>query len=133
MEPKYHDICGISGEELHGYFDEDVERLAADNGQTKEEAYISLRARYDGYNFCSNVHGIYNPFCVLHALKNSNYGSYWFSTGTPTYIVELLKEQNVAPKVLSGYEATVTELDSIQVRVNSKHPINYRSVYLYYQ
>lgn len=130
MEPKYHDICGISEEELHGYFDEEVERLAADNGQTKEEAYISLRARYDGYHFCSNVPGIYNPFSVLHALKNSNYGSYWFSTGTPTYLVELLKEQNVDPKVLSGYEATATELDSIQVRVNNPIAVLYQSGYL---
>ena len=130
MEPKYHDICGISEEELHGYFDEEVERLAADNGQTKEEAYISLCARYDGYHFCSNVSGIYNPFSVLHALKNSNYGSYWFSTGTPTYLVELLKEQNVDPKVLSGYEATVTELDSIQVRVNNPIAVLYQSGYL---
>lgn len=130
MEPKYHDICGISEEELHGYFDEEVERLAVDNGQTKEEAYISLCARYDGYHFCSNVPGIYNPFSVLHALKNSNYGSYWFSTDTPTYLVELLKEQNVDPKVLSGYEATVTELDSIQVRVNNPIAVLYQSGYL---
>lgn len=130
MEPKYHDICGISEEELHVYFDEEVERLATENRQTKEEAYMSLRARYDGYHFCSSVPGIYNPFSLLHALKNSNYGSYWFSTGTPTYLVELLKEQNVDPKVLSGYEATATELDSIQVRVSNPIAVLYQSGYL---
>lgn len=130
MEPKFHDICGITEEELHGYFDEEVNRLAEENGQTKEEAYMTLRARYDGYHFCCNVPGIYNPFSLLHALKNSNYGSYWFSTGTPTYLVELLKEQNVDPKVLSGYEAAASELDSMQVRVSNPIAVLYQSGYL---
>ena len=130
MEPKFHDICGITEKELHGYFDEEVNRLANDNGQTKEEAYMALRARYDGYHFCNNVPGIYNPFSVLHALKNSSYGSYWFSTGTPTFLVELLKEQNVAPRVLSGYEAAASELDSIQVRACNPIAVLYQSGYL---
>ena len=130
MEPRYFDLCGISDEELHRYFDDEVALLAANNGQTKDEAYAMLRRRYDGYHFCGNVPGMYNPFSVLHALKNSNYGSYWFSTGTPTYLVELLKELHLDPKELSGYEATATELDSIQLRVSNPIAVLYQSGYL---
>ena len=130
MEPHYYDICGISEEELRKYFDDEIVRLAANNEQTKEEAYTMLRNRYDGYHFCGNVPGMYNPFSVLHALKNSNYGSYWFSTGTPTYLVELLKDLHLDPKELSGYEATAAELDSIELRVDNPIAVLYQSGYL---
>ena len=130
MEPRYYDICGISEEELRQYFDDEIVRLAANNEQTKEEAYATLRSRYDGYHFSGNVPGVYNPFSVLHALKNSNYGSYWFSTGTPTYLVELLKDLHLDPKELSGYEATAAELDSIQLRVDNPIAVLYQSGYL---
>lgn len=62
---------------------------------------------------------MYNPFSILWTLSDRRYGSSWFSTGTPTDLVELLKEQNVDPKVLSGYEAAASEMDSIQVRAGT--------------
>lgn len=130
MEASYHDICGITETELHHYFDTEVETLAAQNHQTKDAAYETLRLRYDGYHFSHNVPGIYNPFSLLHTLKNSNYGSYWFSTGTPTYLVKLLKDLHVNPKELSGYEATATELDSIQLHVENPIAVLYQSGYL---
>ena len=111
-------------------FDTEVETLAAQNHQTKDAAYETLRLRYDGYHFSHNVPGIYNPFSLLHTLKNSNYGSYWFSTGTPTYLVELLKDLHVNPKELSGYEASATELDSIQLHVENPIAVLYQSGYL---
>jgi len=130
MVPQYYDICGISEEELHHYFDGEIEQLAVDNEQTKDEAYGMLRRRYDGYHFCANVPGMYNPFSVLLALKNRNYGSYWFSTGTPTYLVEQLKDLNLNPKELSGYEATIATLDNIHWRVDNPIPVLYQSGYL---
>ena len=130
MEPRYYDICGISKDELHNIFDGEVAQLAAKNMQTKEEAYEMLRTRYDGYHFCGEVPGIYNPFSVFHSLKNCNYGSFWFSTGTPTYLVELLKEFHLDPKELSGYEASAAELDSIQLRVDNPIAVLYQSGYL---
>ena len=130
MRPQYHDICGISEKELHATFDAEVEKLAQANGQTKEEAYEELKKRYDGYHFCDNTPGMYNPFSVLLTLKNTYYGSYWFSTGTPTYLVELMREVNLNPKELSGYEADSSELDSIQIKVDNPIAILYQSGYL---
>lgn len=130
MMPQYHDICGISEKELHATFDAEVEKIAQANGQTKEEAYLELKRRYDGYHFCANTPGMYNPFSVLLTLKNANYGSYWFSTGTPTYLVELMKEVNLNPADLTGYEAGASELDCIQAKVDNPIAVLYQSGYL---
>ena len=92
--PDYADICGISEEELLSNFDEDIRDLASANGQTFEQACVQLKEDYDGYHFCPDSVGIYNPFSLLNTFKSRRYGSYWFETGTPTYLVELLKKSN---------------------------------------
>ena len=130
MMPQYHDICGISEKELHATFDAEVGKLAQANGQTKEEAYLELKRRYDGYHFCGNSMGLYNPFSLLWTLSEQHYGNYWFSTGTPTSLVELMKEVDLNPKELSGYEADASELDSIQIKVDNPIAILYQSGYL---
>ena len=130
MSPHYHDICGITEEELHATFDAEVEKLAQANEQTKKGAYLELQRRYDGYHFYGNSTGMYNPFSLLWTLSEQRYGSYWFSTGTPTYLVELMKEVDLNPKELSGYEADASELDSIQIKVDNPIAILYQSGYL---
>ena len=130
MNTAYYDICGISEQELHDVFDESVVELAKTNGQTKGEAYEMLKQRYDGYHFAPDTLGMYNPFSVLLTLKNQQYGSYWFSTGTPTYLVELMKEADLNPSELSGYEASASELDSVQIMVDNPIAVLYQSGYL---
>ena len=130
MNTAYYDLCGISEQELHDVFDEEVGELAKANGQTKEEAYEMLKQRYDGYHFAPDTLGMYNPFSVLLTLKNRQYGSYWFSTGTPTYLVELMKEVDMNPTELSGYEASASELDSVQIKVDNPIAVLYQSGYL---
>ena len=130
MSPHFHDICGITEAELHSVFDEEVAKLANANGQSEDEAYETLRQRYDGYHFCPNSTGMYNPFSVLWTLSEQRYGSYWFSTGTPTYLVQLMKEADLNPSALSGYEASVSELDSIQISVDNPIAVLYQTGYL---
>lgn len=130
MNPSYYDICGISGQELHDVFDEEIGEFAKVNDQTMEEAYAMLEQRYDGYHFAPDTPGMYNPFSVLLTLKNRQYGSYWFSTGTPTYLVELLKEVDMNPTELSGYEASASELDSVHIKVDNPIAVLYQSGYL---
>ena len=130
MSPHYYDICGISESELHDTFDNEVGELASVNGQTKDEAYETLRQRYDGYHFSPDTPGMYNPFSVLWTLSEQQYGSYWFSTGTPTYLVELMKEVDLNPSELSGYEAATSELESVQARVDNPIAVLYQSGYL---
>ena len=130
MDDRYNEICGISQQELHDVFDEEIGKLAVSNDQSKEEAYETLRQRYDGYHFCHNAQGMYNPFSVLLALQKREYGSFWFSTGTPTYLVQLMKEADLNPSALSGYEASASELDSIQISVDNPIAVLYQSGYL---
>lgn len=130
MDDRYNEICGISQQELHDVFDEEIGKLAVANEQSKEEAYETLRQRYDGYHFCPNASGMYNPFSVLLALQKREYGSFWFSTGTPTYLVQLMKEADLNPYALSGYEASASELDSIQISVDNPIAVLYQSGYL---
>lgn len=130
MDDRYNEICGISQQELHDVFDEEIGKLAVANDQSKEDAYETLRQRYDGYHFCPNAQGMYNPFSVLLALQKREYGSFWFSTGTPTYLVQLMKAADLNPSALSGYEASASELDSIHISVDNPIAVLYQSGYL---
>ena len=91
-DERYTDICGISEKELLDNFTEDIRDLASANGQTFGQACAQLKEDYDGYHFCPDSIGIYNPFSLLNTFAKRRYGSYWFETGTPTYLVELLKK-----------------------------------------
>ena len=128
MDPAYFDICGISEDELHSYFDEAIEGLAIVNGQTKIQAYQRLKDEYDGYHFCEDVSGIYNPFSVLSTLRKNRYGNYWFETGTPTYLVELLKNSMFPLDRIDGYKTGKDILNGIDP--NSPVAMIYQSGYL---
>ena len=94
MRKDYATICGITEQELHQYFEDDIHELAAENGLTYEEACNQLRDRYDGYHFGARTPGVYNPFSLLNAFSDRQIRDYWFATGTPTFLVSLLKRNN---------------------------------------
>ena len=130
MNHCYSNVCGISEDELHEYFDTEIGELAKCNNQTKDEAYKELERRYDGYHFCESSQGMYNPFSVLLTLKNSKYGNYWFATGTPTYLVELLKKNDFKLDEFSNLEVSQDELDSIHQADINPIPVLFQSGYL---
>ena len=113
MDPAYYDICGISEKEINEYFDAEIGKLAEENKLTKKQAYDRLRNEYDGYHFCENVSGIYNPFSVLSTLRKKRFGNYWFETGTPTYLVELLKKSDFPLDKIDGYKTGKDVLNGI--------------------
>ena len=128
-DERYTDICGISEKELLDNFSEDIQELAGANGQTYEQACAQLKEDYDGYHFCPDSIGIYNPFSLLNTFKSRRYGSYWFETGTPTYLVELLKKNRCDLKETFGIEADDGMLDNIFIDDNPV-PVLYQSGYL---
>ena len=127
--PGYTDICGISEEELLRDFSDDIQELAAANGQTFEQTCERLKEDYDGYHFCPDSPGMYNPFSILNTFAKKTYGSYWFETGTPTYLVELLKKSNYDLEEMSHVETDADILDSIFTDDNPI-PVIYQSGYL---
>ena len=130
MDPRFVDICGISEDELHEYFDTEVAELAANNNKTKDEAYTELRQRYDGYHFSIGASGLYNPFSVLNTLEKRVFKDYWFATGTPTYLVELLKKTDFKLDDFSNLEVSQEDLDSIHQADINPIPVLFQSGYL---
>ena len=92
MLKAYESICGITEEELYSVFEEDIRALGKANNMTEEETKAELKEKYDGYHFNEECVDIYNPFSILNTFANRKFGNYWFETGTPTYLVKLLKK-----------------------------------------
>ena len=102
MMPQYSAICGISQTELENDMEPEVQALADEQGITFAEAIGHLKANYDGYHFCGKSEDIYNPYSLLNALSDRNFGSYWFDTGTPTYLVERLRKNPIDETTLDN-------------------------------
>ena len=126
----YFDICGISEQELLDNFSDDIQALADANGQTFTQACDQLKADYDGYHFYPYSPGIYNPFSLLNTFKKRQYGRYWFETGTPTYLVELLKKHKYDLYRMAHEKTTSDVLDSIDASSTNPIPVIYQSGYL---
>ena len=92
MDEQYVELCGITEKEIHDNMEEDLYILADKQKMTYEEVCTELKECYDGYHFVEDSIGIYNPFSLLNTFYKMKFGSYWFETGTPTYLVELLKK-----------------------------------------
>ena len=130
MDDRYVEICGISEKEVHAYFEEDIHALATATGLTYEETCEELKANYDGYHFTENAVGMYNPFSLLNTFAKKKFGSYWFETGTPTYLVELLKLHHYPIEDLEHIVTSQPVLDSIDTASTDPIPVIYQSGYL---
>ena len=130
MDYRYSEICGITEEELYRDFKEDINELGAANGLTEEETKSKLKELYDGYHFNDKCPDIYNPFSLLNTFAKKKFGSYWFETGTPTYLVELLKQNNFSIDELDGIEIDSMMLESIDTTSTNPIPVIYQSGYL---
>lgn len=130
MWNEYIDICGISEEEIHRNLEPELHEFARAQGLTYEALCAKLRSYYDGYHFTHNSIGMYNPFSLLNAFKRREFGSYWFETGTPTYLVELLKRHNYNLERLASEETDEQVLNSIDSESTNPVPVIYQSGYL---
>lgn len=113
MQEMYVGLCGITGQEIHDNLEEELHELADAQKMTYEEACAELKRRYDGYHFVENTEGIYNPFSLLNTFKYKKFGSYWFETGTPTYLIELLKRYHYDLEHMAHAETYADVLNSI--------------------
>lgn len=130
MNRDYATICGITERELHGVFDSDVEMLAEDAEVSKDEMYHELKNKYDGYHFSRNSEDIYNPYSLLLAFFNKELDSYWFASGTPTFILEELKRNGTDILALDGAEAEAEEFDQPAEGIVKPLPLLYQAGYL---
>ena len=131
MKPQYATICGITMQELTHTFAPEIQQLAEHNGLTQEEALQKMKISYDGYHFCEFAEGVFNPFSVLNLFDGYKFSNYWFQTGTPTFLVELLKKSEYDLRTLiDGVEASASSFTEYRIDANNPIPLIYQSGYL---
>ena len=130
MDYEFHNICGMTEDEIAITLKDYVKVLADANGMTFEETVEKLRQMYDGYHFHPRGCGMYNPFSVLNTFKKKEFGSYWFETGTPTYLVELLQSGEYNLNDMEHAKVDADTLNSIDSTSRNPIPVIYQSGYL---
>ncbi|MDE6339285.1 MAG: ATP-binding protein [Muribaculaceae bacterium] len=130
FENKYSSICGITNGELDSYFQDGMHALAQAGGLNCSEVREELRKRYDGYHFSKESEDIYNPFSLVNVFAKCSFGSYWFDSGTPTYLVNLIQKEDWHVKDLAPVEISETQLENAGILAADPIPAFYQSGYL---
>ncbi len=95
LDDDYATICGISQRELETSFSDYIQLLAKENGLSMQETISELKRKYDGYHFTKNMEDMYNPYSLINAFIKKDFGSYWFESGTPTFLINKLKASRI--------------------------------------
>ena len=130
MLPEYAGLCGITKEEIETQMKPDVEALGHRLRWNEEQTAEALRANYDGYHFCWPSPDVFNPFSLLSAMANGNLDAYWFSTDTPTYLIEMMRKFHVQPTQLGPQKSLKSDFDAPTETMVSLTPLLYQSGYI---
>ncbi|MDE6691856.1 MAG: ATP-binding protein [Muribaculaceae bacterium] len=130
MLPRFNTICGISESEFHIYFSTSISIFAHEHGISEEKAWHKFKAMYDGYRFAAAGECIYNPFSVLNAFYDNDLRSYWFASGSPSYLVKLIETRSYSLNDLEGVRRSEIKLNDISDFGYDIVPLLYQSGYL---
>ncbi|MDO5525084.1 MAG: ATP-binding protein [Prevotella sp.] len=130
MLADYIEICGITEQEIHRIFDDEVGKLAENENISKEQCYEKLKINYDGYHFRQKSVGLYNPFSLLNTLKNREFRDYWFETGTPSFLVQVLQNADYDLNDLQNEPVSADLINSVDSMARNPIPVIYQSGYL---
>ncbi len=130
MMDDYAAICGITEDEMLSCLKPGIESLARKKGYSYDEAVDELKSTYDGYHFTQGSPDIYNPYSLLNALSIKEIDNYWFSTGTPTFLIEILKEYDVMPNNIGERYASKKEFNAPTETLTDELPLFYQAGYL---
>ncbi len=130
MDNEYAGICGITEEELLEQMSEDIEVLAEAQELTTEETVRELKENYDGYHFSAVSPDVFNPFSLLNCFAKKDFGAYWFTSGTPTYLIHMLRKFNVRPADIGRMYAKASAFDAPTENMTAITPLIYQSGYL---
>lgn len=131
MMPEYSAVCGISQSELETQMREPVGRFARRVGISEDEVLARLKENYDGYHFSHTSEDIYNPFSLIKALDAAEFGSYWFDTGTPTYLLERISKSDIDETELDDMPLVpASDFDVSPELTDNALPMLYQTGYL---
>ena len=130
MFNQYSAICGISKTELTTQMKPDIEAMGEALNMTYEECLKELTQFYDGYHFSENSEDIFNPFSLIKALNAGKIASYWFGSGTPSFLLKLLDKYHVNLSTLESQETVLSSFDQSTEEMTDALPLLYQSGYL---
>ncbi len=130
MDEPYSGICGITKNELLTQMSEDIDALAERMSLTREETIEKLNENYDGYHFTWPSPDVFNPFSLLNCFADGKTKAYWFGSGTPTYLINMLRKFNVLPTRITKMYAKASSFDAPTENMITITPLLYQSGYL---
>ena len=130
LDDEYAGVCGITKEELLTQMSEDIDVLAEALEMTREEAIAKLKENYDGYHFSPASPDVFNPYSLLNCFDDKNFGAYWFSSGTPTYLINMLRKFKVLPAKIGRSLARSSAFDAPTENLKTITPLLYQSGYI---
>ena len=134
FDPEYEGVCGITEQELMTQLRPDMEWLAEAIGKYKpttyDETVAELKRMYDGYHFSRQMTDVYNPWSLFYAFDTGWIDNYWFSTGTPSSLINLLRVKQLRMPDLEHVEAYLETFDAPTERINDPIPALFQSGYL---
>ena len=130
MDSKYAAICGITEDELETDMAPDIAMLAEEYECTPEEMHAKLKLQYDGYRFAKESPDIYNPFSLLKCFNHRDIGSYWFESGTPTFLIRQMQHYRTDITTMERIEARASAFDQPTENMEDALPLLYQSGYI---
>ena len=130
MDEEYAGICGITEEELLSEMSADIDMLADKLELTREKTIEMLKYNYDGYHFTWPSPDIFNPYSLLNCFSKEKIGAYWFGSGTPTFLIEMMRKFEVLPSSIGNIYAKQSSFDAPTENMTSIIPLLYQSGYV---
>ncbi len=130
MNKDYAGICGITKEELLTEMSDDIDALATELELTREETINRLKEHYDGYHFAAKSPDVFNPYSLLNCFSERELKSYWYSSGTPTFLINMLRKFDVLPTNIAPIEAPASAFDAPTEKMKTITPLLYQSGYI---
>ena len=130
MLPQYAAMCGITIKELEDNFQEGIAVLAEKYHYSHKQVIDKLLYHYDGYHFAEDSEGVLNPFSLLSAMNNRKFNNYWFSPGTPTFLVNMMRKFHTDLTEIDGSKAMQEDFDAPTENMHNVLPLFYQSGYL---
>ena len=130
MNDDYAGICGITKEELLENMSDDIDMLAEAKGLSRENTIAKLKEHYDGYHFSKVSPDVFNPYSLLNCFAERNFGAYWFGSGTPTYLINMMRKHGAVPTDITRVEADESEFDAPTEEMTTIMPLLYQSGYI---
>ena len=130
MVKEYAALCGITEKEMRTQMDADLDAFAEKTGMDKEQLVEKLKSYYDGYHFTWPSPDIYNPYSLMNAFSEGELNAYWFGSGTPTYLIEMLRKYHTLPSEIGKEEVSLDDFDVPLELATNYMPLLYQAGYL---